>query len=108
MQHTKRVNTVRSRIRKPKGGKRCPYRKFPYLKVAKMWARGKTIAQIAHSINRVDKHNAKDPYHSLRNFLYRMHNGYLDGNGQVVRLPHRVSAKMVRAGRKAGLRSARS
>ena len=81
------------------------YRVFPYQKVAKLWERGKTIAQIAHAIDRVDKNNPKDPYHSLRNFLFRMHKGYRNEKGRMVRLPHRISRKRVLAGRKAGLRA---
>jgi hypothetical protein len=82
------------------------YRKFPYEKVAKLWGQGKTIAQIGHSIKRVDKDSATgDLYHSLRNFLYRMHRGYKNKSGRTVRLPHRVSQRTIRAARKAGLRA---
>jgi hypothetical protein len=81
------------------------YRRFPYRKVAKLWERGKTIAQIANAIDRVDKDNPKDPYHSLRNFLYRMHKGYYDETGTFVKLPHRVSKRRVRACQAAGLRA---
>jgi hypothetical protein len=70
-----------------------------------MWSRGRTIAEIAHAIKRVDEQNPKDPYHSLRNFLYRMHQGYVDDKGRFVRLPYRVSPKRVLAGSKAGLRA---
>ena len=75
---------------------------FPYAKVAKMWEWGKTIATIAHSIGRVDNDNPKDQYHSLRNFLMRMHKGYSDGKGKLVTLPYRVSKKTVQRARKAG------
>ena len=81
------------------------YRPFPYHKVARLWERGKTIAQIAHAIDRVDKDNPKDAYHSLRNFLYRMHKGYYDEAGRLVKLPHRVPKRRVRACRVAGLRA---
>ncbi len=89
------------------GKLKCPrrYTRFPYAWVAKMWEQGRTISQIAHAIKRVDKQNPKDPYHSLRNFLYRMHKGYTAGNGQIVRLPYRVSPKLVRACKQAGLRA---
>lgn len=107
MRQTKRVTTTRLRVRSPRSKERRPYRPFPYHKVARMWEKQMTIAEIAHAIHRVDKDNPKDPYHSLRNFLYRMHSGYVDGNGQIVTLPYRVSAKAVRSARKAGLRSAR-
>jgi len=83
------------------------YRKFPYVRVAEMWGNGMTIGRIARATNRVDKGNANgDLYHSLRNFLYRMHTrGYRDADGRLVRLPYRVSPKTVRAARKAGLRA---
>jgi len=90
----------------PKSKKRCAYRPFPYLRVARMWGQGKKISAIARAINRVDKHNPGDPYHSLRNFLYRMHKGYTNRKGKVVKLPHRVSKATVRRSRKAGLRAA--
>lgn len=80
-------------------------RAFPYHRVAKLWERGKTIAQIAHAIDRVDKDNPKDPYHSLRNFLYRMHKGYLDAEGRIVCLPYRVSKQTVTACAEAGSRA---
>ncbi len=79
---------------------------FPYLRAAKMWAAKKTIATIAHALGRVDKHNHKDPYHSLRNFLYRRHkHGYRNGNGKIVKLPHRVAHSTVKAGQRAGMRA---
>lgn len=82
------------------------HRRFPYLLVARLWARGETIATIAHTIGRIDRNNTKDPYHSLRNFLRRMHIGYTAQDGRLVRLPYRVTPQTVRASRKAGLRSA--
>jgi hypothetical protein len=91
--------------RKPPVHQRKRYRRFPYQKVAKMWKERMTIAQIARAIDRVDKHNPKDPYHSLRNFLYRMHHGYVNGNGRTVQLPYRVSTKALQAARRAGLRA---
>jgi hypothetical protein len=75
---------------------------FPYAKVARMWDSGKTIKTIANSIGLIDRDNKKDPYHSLRNFLYRMHKGYKNGNGEIVKLPHRVPQSTVRAARKVG------
>jgi hypothetical protein len=77
-------------------------RPFPYLKVAKLWGKNKTIAEIARAVGCVDKHNPKDPFHSLRNFLRIMHIGYVNANGRIVRLPYRVSPGTVRASRKAG------
>lgn len=81
-------------------------RPFPYLKVAKLWDKDKTIGEIARAIRRVDKDNPKDPYHSLRNFLRVMHIGYVGANGRMVRLPYRVSQGTVRASRKAGMKAA--
>jgi hypothetical protein len=88
-----------------KRGRKRQYKKFPYAHVAKMWEKGMTIARIARAIDRVDKDNPSDPYHSLRNFLYRMHKGYTNGKGRLVKLPHRVSKATLRAARKAGLRA---
>lgn len=83
------------------------YKTFPYQRVARMWRAGKSIAQIGQAIGRVDKESPTgDLYHSLRNFLYRMHNrGYKNKGGRLVRLPYRVSKRTVRAARKAGLRA---
>ena len=97
--------TRRNRVRVQKSNKRRKYRPFPYQRVAKMWKQGRTIAQIARAVNRVDKNNPDDPYHSLRNFLWRMHKGYTNDKGRVVKLPRRVSKAAVRAARKAGLRA---
>jgi len=86
----------------PKNAKarRDKRRAFPYQKVAELWADGKTIAEIAKAIGRVGTGN--DPYHSLRVFLTRMHHGYMNAEGKLVKLPHRVSQKTVRLSRKAG------
>lgn len=70
-----------------------------------MWEQDKTIATIAHTIGYIDKDNPKDPYHSLRNFLYRMHKGYKDKNGDIVKLPHRISKSTLRAAKAAGLQA---
>jgi len=105
MKQARRVRTIRRRVRKLRSGKRSQYRPFPYQRVGKMWKEGMTIAQIARAVNRVDKNNANDPYHSLRNFLCRMHKGYANGKGKIVKLPHRVSKAALRAARKAGLRA---
>jgi transglutaminase/protease-like cytokinesis protein 3 len=94
-----------SKTAQKKSAKRKPYAAFPYAQIAKMWAQNKSISVIAQAIGRVDKNNPKDPYHSLRNCLYRMHKGYRDRTGRIVRLPHRVSAKRVRACKQAGLRA---
>jgi hypothetical protein len=75
-------------------------KKFPYDRIAKLWALGKTIPQIAESIGRVGK--GDDPYHALRVALTRMHQGCTDAKGNVIRLPHRVSQKTVKLATKAG------
>ena len=104
MRHT--LNSRRkSKTQLLKRKQRRQYRPFPYRRVAKMWEKGLTIARIAYAVDRVDKDNPNDPYHSLRNFLYRMHKGYTNGKGRVVKLPHRVSKSTLRAARKAGLRA---
>jgi hypothetical protein len=40
---------------------------FPYIRAAKLWAQGRTIAVIAQRSGRIDANNPNDPYHSLRN-----------------------------------------
>jgi hypothetical protein len=82
---------------------RVTSRPFPYAKVAKLWAQEKTIPQIAEKINRVGK--GDDPYHSLRVALTRMHKGYEDNSGKIVKLPHRISRKALSAATKAGKRT---
>ena len=71
---------------------------FPYDLVARLWAEGKTIAQIAERIGRIDRNREDgDKYHSVRVFLMRMHAGYKDRSGKIVKLPYRASRKLVRA-----------
>jgi hypothetical protein len=71
---------------------------FPYDLVARLWAKGKTIAEIAERIGRIDQNREDgDKYHTLRVFLMRMHAGYKDRSGNIVKLPYRVSRKLVRA-----------
>lgn len=78
---------------------------FPYERVARLWDQGKTIAHIASATGRIDRHDPNgDPFHSLRNFLYRMHtHGYQNSEGKTVKLPYRVPRSAVRASRKAGI-----
>ncbi len=104
----KSSRTAVSQIRKAES--RRQYKRFPYAEVAKMWAEGRTIAEIARATKRVDRADPNgDLYHSLRNFLYRMHTrGYIGADGQIVRLPYRVSKRRVRAGRRAGLRASQA
>jgi hypothetical protein len=71
---------------------------FPYDLVAKLWADGKTIAEIAERIGRIDRSREDgDKYHTMRVFLMRMHAGYKDRFGKIVKLPYRASPKLVRA-----------
>lgn len=70
-----------------------------------MWEKGRTIAEIAKRIGRVDTGN--DRYHSIRVILTRMHKGYRDATGKAFRLPHRVSKKTLKAATKAGKKAAR-
>jgi hypothetical protein len=91
---------------KSRGKIRKQRQPFPYIRAAKLWAEGKTIANIAQRLGRIDVNNPNDPYHSLRNFLRRMHAGYPDANGRIVRLPYRVSPTTVTLSRKVGLQGA--
>jgi hypothetical protein len=71
---------------------------FPYDLVARLWAEGKTIAQIAERIGRIDRNREDgDKYHTMRVFLMRMHAGYKNRSGNIVKLPYRASRKLVRA-----------
>jgi hypothetical protein len=71
---------------------------FPYDLVARLWAKGKTIAEIAERIGRIDRSREDgDKYHTMRVFLMRMHAGYKDRDGKIVKLPYRASRKVVRA-----------
>ena len=77
-------------------------RAFPYQRVARLWKNGRTIAEIGERIAYVDKDcEDGDRFHSLWNFLRLMHNrGYRNHEGKVVKLPDRVSRKLVRAAKK--------
>ena len=67
---------------------------FPYDLVARLWERGKTIADIAERIGRIDRNREDgDKYHTMRVFLMRMHAGYKDRSGKIVKLPYRASRK---------------
>jgi hypothetical protein len=83
--------------------KRATSRAFPYAKVAEMWAQEKTIPEIAKAIDRVGK--GDDKFHALRIFLSKMHKGYKDAEGNIVKLPYRVSLKTVKLAIKAGKRA---
>jgi hypothetical protein len=86
--------------------KKAKRRKFPYARVARLWAKDYTISEIAERIGYVQK-DAKDPLHSMRVFLHRMHRGYRDAKGNVVKLPHRISRRTLKAATKAGKLSAK-
>jgi len=80
---------------------------YPYVRIARMWEQqDKTIAQIAHAIGRIDKNNPQDPYHSVRNAMYRMRRwGYINEYGKRVKLgSYRVDKSTRKASRVAGLR----
>jgi hypothetical protein len=77
---------------------RAKHNPFPYGLVARLWAEGKTIAEIAERIGRIDRNREDgDKYHTMRVFLMRMHAGYKDRDGKIVKLPYRASRKLVRA-----------
>jgi integrase len=84
------------------------YKRFPYALVAKMRSEGFTISRIAEATGYIDANNPRDPYHSLRNFLYRMHKGYRNENGEIVKLPYRVAETTVQKSAEAGRRAIRS
>lgn len=93
--------------KRKKVAKKATRRAFPYLRVARLWAKGKTIESIARSIGRYQK-SATDPLHSMRCFLHRMHTtGYKDTRGVTRKLPHRISRAAVSLARKAGKKAAR-
>jgi hypothetical protein len=78
-------------------------RPFPYEQVAKMWAQEKTIPEIAKAIRRVGK--GDDKFHALRIFLSKMHKGYKNAEGNIVKLPYRISRKTLKLAVKAGKRA---
>ena len=99
--HAKAVKkTAKLAIRKPAKKERAKRQAFPYLKVLKLWRKGKTIEEIARATGRYQK-NAADPLHSFRVSLTRFHAG-VRLNGELVRLPHRVSKKALRLATRAG------
>jgi hypothetical protein len=92
--------TTARKVVRPAKRSAAKRRPFPYARVAKMWAQGKKIAQIAKAIDRVGK--GDDPYRALRIALTRMHKGYRDAQGNIVKLPYRISAKTLKLAIKAG------
>jgi hypothetical protein len=91
------------KVSRPAERKRATRRAFPYPKVAEMWAQEKTIPEIATAIDRVGK--GDDRFHALRIFLSKMHKGYKNTEGKVVKLPYRVSRKTLKLAVKAGKRA---
>jgi len=89
---------------RPAKRKRATSRPFPYEKVATLWVQEKTIPEIATAIDRVGK--GDDKFHALRIFLSKMHKGYKNTEGKVVKLPYRVSGKTLKLAVKAGKRAA--
>ena len=81
-------------------------RPFPYQRVARLWSKGRTIAEIAAAVGRVGE--GKDPFHALRVHLTRMHKGYKDADGKLVKLPHRISRKTLRLAKLAGTKHRRN
>lgn len=95
-----------SKSKSGKGRRMRQYRKFPLDRIAKLWSAKKTITQITRAIGRFDEKNPVRSLHAVRDCLRRMHNGYVDAQGNLVKLPHRVARKTVRACRKAGYMAA--
>ena len=85
---------------RPAKRKRATSRPFPYAKVAAMWAQEKTIPEIAKAIRRVGK--GDDKFHALRIFLTKMHKGYRDAEGKILKLPYRINRKTLGLSIKAG------
>jgi hypothetical protein len=97
---------AKTAVRGAKLHRRKQRRPFPYARLARLWEQKKTIAQIAHAIGRVDKENPKDPYHSLRNFMYQLRkHAYRGENGEILKLPYHVRTSTRKAARLAGLRA---
>ena len=88
---------------RPAERKRATSRLFPYAKVAEMWAQKKTIPEIATEIDRVGK--GDDKFHALRILLSKMHKGYKNTEGKVVKLPYRINKKSLSAATKTGKRA---
>lgn len=96
----KKARPVLKKATKAVTAKRAPRRPFPYLRVAKLWEKKKTIAQIAKAVDRVGK--GKDPYHAFRVLLTRMHKGYKNREGKLVKLPYRVGKSTLKLAARAG------
>jgi hypothetical protein len=76
----------------------------PWLKLERMHRAGKTNMQMAIAINRVDV-GKPDPTHTLRGLLNKMHKGYRNAEGKLVRLPYKISRSTLRKCTEAGIQS---
>ncbi len=73
-------------------------RRFPYERVASLWAKGKKIAEIGVGIGWLDQgRDDGDRFHTLRNHLRLMHRGWRGPDGRVRKLPYRASRAVVKA-----------
>ena len=95
-------NSAKKVSRKPRASKGRP---FPYERVAKFWAKGKTLTEISKAIG-VFNIKSDDPNHRLRVALTGMHKGWRDSKGKLHKLPHRVKKSSLAASRRAGKKAA--
>ncbi len=99
----KAVKKVARKVTKRAASKPTKRREFPYQTVLKMWNTGKTLETIARATGRYQK-NADDPLRAFRIGLSRFHKGVrIDGN--LVKLPYRISQKTLKLAVKAGKRA---
>jgi|SRR5579864_4102331 len=91
-------NSAKKVSRKTNATKR---RAFPYVRVAKLWAAGKTLTEISNAIG-IFNTKSDDPNHRLRVALTSMHKGWRDAKGKLHKLPHRVKKSSLAASRRAG------
>ena len=99
----KKPSKTRKKATRPAKRKTAKRRPVPYEQIADLWAQEKTIPEIAKAIGRVGK--GDDRYHALRVALTKMHKGFKNAEGDIVKLPHRVSQKTVKLATKAGKRA---
>lgn len=109
----KQATTKRAKKRAPhrrpekKAAKKAAKRRaFPYARVAKLWAKGRTVTEIAKATGYFNS-KSDDPCHRLRVALTAMHRGWKDSEGKTHKLPHRVSRKALTAATRAGKKAAR-
>jgi len=94
------------RPKKKVAKKAAKRRAFPYARVAKLWAKGRTVKEIAKATGYFNS-KSDDPCHRLRVALTAMHRGWKDSKGKTHKLPHRVSPKALKAATRAGKKVAR-